>query len=85
MSAIVRSSVRISASTVGRAPVVERRGGVVARPAFARAAKSVARGGVRLASRGSLVVRADGSPPENPNLDRENPELEEKFAIIGWV
>jgi len=23
------------------------------------------------------------TPGSNPNLDRENPELEEKFAVIG--
>ena len=58
-----------------------RRGGYAPARPTAPAAKSAVLGGVRLPERAArLVVRA-----ENQGLDRDAPELQEKFAIIGCV
>ena len=81
MSAVVCSSVRITASAAGRAPAVARRCGCAPARPIAPSAKSAVLGGVRLPERAArLVVRA-----EKEGLDRDAPELQEKFAIIGCV
>ena len=48
----------------------------------ARLASAPARAAARRDRGAALVVRM-ATPGSNPNLDRENPELEEKFAVIG--
>ena len=81
MSAVVSSSVRITASAASRAPAVARRGGYAPRaprrPLPSQPCSAVsAFPSARLAS----WLRA-----ENQGLDRDAPELQEKFAIIGCV
>ncbi|EEH60796.1 uncharacterized protein MICPUCDRAFT_30901 [Micromonas pusilla CCMP1545] len=80
------TSVSFTASAVGRAAVANAPRRAAARApvaSFAPAsgsAKSSSRVALRSRRGASVVVRAEDV---NPLLDRENPELEEKFATIG--
>jgi len=82
------TSVSFTASAVGRAAVANAPRRAAARApvaSFAPAsgsAKSSSRVALRSRRGASVVVRAEDV---NPLLDRENPELEEKFATIGCV
>jgi hypothetical protein len=87
MSAFTMASVAVALPV--RASASTRRASASTRRASAAQPARVNLSGARLASaparaagrdRGdSLVVRMSS----NPNLDRENPDLEEKFAVIG--
>ena len=79
MSAITSASPRVFASVAVRASGAARPRVAVPAPTVSAPAKSARLGAIRVPGRGAkLVVRADGE-----GLDRDAPELQEKFAIIG--
>lgn len=81
MSATTSASARVFASVAVRASGAARPRVAVPAPTVSAPAKSARLGPIRLPGRGAkLVVRADGE-----GLDRDAPELQEKFAIIGCV
>ena len=81
MSATTSASARVFASVALRASGAARPRVAVLAPTVSAPAKSARLGPERRSGRGAkLVVRADGE-----GLDRDAPELQEKFAIIGCV
>ena len=81
MSATTSASARVFASVAVRASGAARPRVAVLAPTVSAPAKSARLGPERHPGRGAkLVVRADGE-----GLDRDAPELQEKFAIIGCV
>ena len=81
MSATTSASARVFASVALRASGAARPRVAVLAPTVSAPAKSARLGPEGHPGRGAkLVVRADGE-----GLDRDAPELQEKFAIIGCV
>jgi hypothetical protein len=81
MSATTSASARVFASVAIRASGAARPRVAVLAPTVSAPAKSARLGPEGHPGRGAkLVVRADGE-----GLDRDAPELQEKFAIIGCV